>query len=98
MIKRYFLLYFFVLTIPVFLGFAAWQSNHYAKLERNVRRLEAIQEEWVVGNSNLIASIAVLSSSSRIEQIALHDLGLSRIQPESVLQVRIDDPAGGIDY
>ena len=98
MIRRYLLLYFFVLTIPVFLGFTAWQSNNYNKLEKNVRRLEAVQEEWITGNSKLIANIAVLSSSGRIEQIALHDLGLTKIQPENVLQVRIGYDDGGFVY
>ena len=92
MIRRCVLLYFIVLSIPFFLGLTVWQSIRYADLDRNVRRLEAVQEEWVENNMKLIAGIAVLSSSSRIEQIAIHDLGLSRIRPENVLQVRI---AGG---
>ena len=92
--RPYLLLYFFVLTIPLFLGFAAWQSNSYSKLERSVRRLEAVQEEWVAGNNKLIANIAVLSSSARIEQVAVYDLGLSRIRPETVLQVRIEEGEG----
>ena len=89
MIKRYALIYFFVLTIPIFLGVTVWQSVRYAELEKNVRRLEAVQEDWVVDNKKLIAGIAVLSSSSRIEQVAVHDLGLSKMRPEDVLQVRI---------
>ena len=91
MIRRYFLLYFFVLTIPVFLGIAAWQSNHYRRLERNIRRLEAVQEDWIGENNKLIANIAVLSSSARIEHLAVYDLGLNRIRPEYVLQVRIEE-------
>ena len=90
MIRRYVLLYFFVLSIPFFLGLTAWQSIRYAGLDRNVRRLEAVQEEWVVKNRKLIAGIAVLSSSSRIEQVAVYDLKLSKMQPEDVLQVRIE--------
>ena len=89
MIRRYALLYFFVLSIPFFLGIAIWQSIQYTKLDRNVRTLEAIQEDWVESNKKLIAGIAVLSSSRRIEQIAVHDLGLSKMRPEDVLQVRI---------
>ena len=88
--KRYALLYIFVFTIPLFLGLAAWQSVRYTELERNVRRLEAAQEDWVQSNKKLIAGIAVLSSSARIEQIAVHDLGLSKMRPEDVLQVRIE--------
>ena len=94
MIKRYALLYFFALTIPVFLGIAAWQSVRYVALDRNVRRLEAAQEDWVENNKKLIAGIAVLSSTSRIEQVAVHDLGLSKIHPEDVLQVRIEEEQG----
>jgi cell division protein FtsL len=90
MIRRYALLYFIVLTIPLFLGITAWQSVRYNELDREVRRLEAVQEEWVESNKRLIAGIAVLSSSERIERIALHDLGLMKIQPEDVLQIRIN--------
>jgi len=84
------LIYFFVLTIPVFLGIAVWQSVRYTELERSSRRLEAVQEEWVTNNRKLVAGIAVLSSSSRIEQVAIHDLGLEKMLPENVLQVRIE--------
>ena len=88
--KRFSLIYFFVLTIPLFLGIVAWQSFHYKELEQNTRRLEAIQEDWLESNRRLAAGIAVLSSSTRIEQIAVNDLKLPRIRPEDVLQIRID--------
>ena len=88
--RRYVLFYFFVLSIPLLLGVIAWQSNRYAELDRGVRRLEAVQEDWVEGNRRLIAGIAVLSSSARIGQLATRDLGLTRIRPENVLQVKIE--------
>ena len=94
MIRRYAFLYFVVLSIPLFLGIAAWQSVRYSELDRNVRRLEAVQEDWVENNRKLIAGIAVLSSESRIEQIAVHDLELSKMRPEDVLQVRIEGGQG----
>ena len=94
MIKRYALLYFFVLTIPFFLGVAVWQSVRYTELERNVKRLEAVQEDWVNSNKKLIAAIAVLSSSLRIKQIAVNDLGLVKMRPEDVLQVKIEGGQG----
>ena len=90
MIRRYGLLYFFVLTIPILLGIVAWQSFRYMELDNNVRRLEADQKELVVENRKLIASIAVLSAPSRIEQIAVQQLGLKKILPENVIQVRIE--------
>lgn len=94
MIKRYVLLYFIVFTIPVLLGLVAWQSVRYAKLDKGLRRLEATQEDWLESNKKLVAGIAVLSSSSRIEQVAVYDLGLTKMQPEDVLAVSIE---GGMD-
>ena len=94
MIRRYVLIYFFVLTIPFFLGVAVWQSFRYSELDKGVRHLEAAQEDWVGSNKKLIAGIAVLSSSSRIEQVAVHDLGLSKMKPEDILQVRIEGGEG----
>ena len=90
MIGRYGLLYFFVLSIPIFLGIVAWQSFRYTELENNVRRLEAVQKDLVEKNKRLIANIAILSASSRIEQVAVEDLRLSKIRPERVLQVNIE--------
>ena len=94
MTNRYALLYFLLLTIPLFLGITAWQSIRYAELENDVRRLEAVQEDWIGSNKKLMASIAVLSSAARIEQVALHDLGLSKLRPEDILQVRIEGEQG----
>lgn len=83
------ILYFVTLTIPLFLGLAAWQATRYADLEQEIRKLETIQEEWVESNKLLIAEIAVLSSAERIEYIAEYELGLSKKRPEEILQVRI---------
>jgi cell division protein FtsL len=85
-----FVLYFVVLTIPVFLGINAWQSARYISLEREISRLEDAQAEWVESNKRLMAGIAVLSSSERIEHIAKKDLELNRIRPEDVLLVKIE--------
>jgi cell division protein FtsB len=95
MFRRYLLLYFIVITIPLLLGAVVWQAERYAALERSVRILEAEQEEWVESNKKLIAGIAVLSSAERIEYIAVHDLGLVKIRPEDVLQIRIEGRVRG---
>jgi cell division protein FtsL len=92
--KRHWFLYFVVLTIPLFLGLNAWQSNRYISLRREVKRLEEAQGEWVESNKRLIAGIAVLSSPERIEYIARTDLGLRKIQPEAVLQIKIREGKG----
>ncbi|MDR1587520.1 MAG: septum formation initiator family protein [Treponema sp.] len=92
--KRHLFLYFVVLTIPLFLGFNAWQSNRYASLQREIRRLEEAQAEWVESNRRLIAGIAALSSPERIEHIARKDLELSKKKPEEVLQIKIREGKG----
>ena len=88
------LLYVFTLTLPLFLGAAAWQSARYRELTWDVERLETLQEEWVESNKRLIAGIAVLSSPERIEHIAKNELGLVKKVPEEVLQIRIEGGKG----
>ncbi|MDR1099457.1 MAG: cell division protein FtsL [Treponema sp.] len=91
------LLYIVVITIPVFLGVNAWQASRYAGLEQELGRLKDAQTEWVESNKRLMAGIAVLSSSERIEHIAQNELGLEKIQPEDVLQIRIEGGGTGFD-
>ena len=90
MIRRFFF-YCFILTIPAFLGLSAWQSSRYGDLERELKKLEKTQEEWVESNKQLIADIAYLSSPDRIEHIARDTLGLQKKQPEEVLQISITE-------
>ena len=87
--KRCVLLYLMVFTIPVFMGITAWQSIRYTALEKKTKALELNQEEWVEKNKRLIADIATLTSSEKIEDAAV-DLGLSKIEPENVLQIWIE--------
>jgi cell division protein FtsL len=89
MIKRYLLLYFIVLTIPLCLGLLVWQSNRYQNLEKELERLEQTQTEWIESNKRLIAGIGEYSSPERIENIAKSQLDLQKIPPEYFLQVRI---------
>ncbi|MDR2021098.1 MAG: septum formation initiator family protein [Treponema sp.] len=88
-------MYFLILTIPLFLGLTTLQSSRYAQLEREMRRLETVQEEWIESNKRLIAGIAALSSSERIEHIARNDLGLQKKAPEEILQIRIEGDGDG---
>jgi cell division protein FtsL len=95
MMRRVFF-YVMVLTIPLFLGLVAWQASRYVSLEREISRLEDAQAEWLESNKRLIAGIAVLSSSERIEFIARRELGLDKIPPEDVLQIRIEGGEKGL--
>jgi cell division protein FtsL len=95
MMGRRIVMYFLILTIPLFLGLTTLQSSRYAQLEQEMRHLETIQEEWIESNKRLIAGIAVLSSSERIEHIAKNDLGLQKKVPEEILQIRIEGDGDG---
>ena len=87
--KRYLLIYVVALTIPAMLALVSWQAARYTDLEWELDALEAEQEECVEYNSRLIARIAMYSSSEQIERIARDQLGLIRVRPENVLQIRI---------
>jgi cell division protein FtsL len=85
------LLYFFVLTVPALLGLAAWQSVQYQNLEKQTKVVEADQEQWVEANRRLIADFAALTSSEKVENIAVNELGMVKVEPENVLQIWIDN-------
>ena len=94
MMKKYILLYAAVLTIPLLLALGAWQANRYAELKKEIVRLEEAQSEWVESNKRLLAGIAVLSSSRRIENIARKELKMEKIVPENVLLIKIGGGKG----
>ncbi|GHV67496.1 hypothetical protein AGMMS49928_04630 [Spirochaetia bacterium] len=90
MIRRYLFLYFVCLSIPLFLGATVWQSVRYARLERELKNLETAQVKWVESNIQLIAAVAHYSSPERLEYVARYELGLTKILPENVLQIKIE--------
>jgi cell division protein FtsL len=87
---KYIWVYIVVISIPLCLGFNAWQSARYSEVSREIKRMEKVQTEWIESNKRLIAGIAMLSSSERIEQIAQNDLGLVKKTPEEILQIKIE--------
>jgi hypothetical protein len=95
--KRFVLLYFFALTLPLFFGVSLWQAGKHAALQREVRSLEVTQEEWIENNKRLITGIILFSSPDRIGRIATEELGLTKKQPEEILQIRIENSRGRID-
>jgi len=94
MIKKYLLMYFLVLTIPLFLGLLVWQSHRYQDLSKELARLQQTQTEWVESNKKLIAGIAEYSSPERIDFLARNQLQLQKILPEYQLQVKITGGKG----
>jgi cell division protein FtsL len=95
--RRFVLLYLLALTLPLFLGISVRQSKQHAALQREMGSLAVTQEEWIESNKRLIAEIALLSSPGRIGRIAAEELGLTKKQPEEILQIRIENNRGRID-
>ena len=92
--KRRILLYAIALTIPLILGLDSWQTARYTRVDAELRMLEEQQREWLESNKRLIAGIAVLGSSQRIERIARDELHLRKVEPEEVLQIGIERRRG----
>jgi len=88
MLKRL-LLYVWVITIPLFFALNAWQSARYYQLSEEVRRLEKVQKDQLEQNKRLIAGIAVLSSTERIDKIARDELKLQKKHPSEIMQIHI---------
>jgi hypothetical protein len=89
--RRFVLLYLLSLTLPLFLGVTVVEARRYADMQREVRRLDVVQEEWIERNKRLIAEIGRYSSAERREQIAVEELGLTKKQPEDILQIWIEN-------
>jgi len=96
MIRRYFLLYFLVISLPFSLCLGVWQAKRYLGLQTEVNNLERAQFDMVEQNRRLIAEIVFYSSAERIENIAINELNLRRVQPEYVLQIKIDGAGHGL--
>jgi cell division protein FtsL len=77
-----------IIALPVWL--IVWQSSQFNVLEQEAIRLETEQKEKIDRNKQLIAEILEYATSARIEERAL-ELGLKKISPERVLQIKIDE-------
>ena len=93
--KRYaVLLFFMVLSIPLFLGIVTWQANKCQVLRWNMEQLEDEQKALVDRNRTLIAAIANLLAVDKLETNALNEMGMKKVRPEDVLLVKITGGKG----
>ncbi len=83
------LLIFLALCIPALLILSGVQASRYSKLENEIRELENQQTELIEKNSQLISEISVLSSSERIEEIAVEKLGMKKAKSDEIVRVEV---------
>ena len=65
------------ISIPGLLALASFETKRYATLEKEVSDLEKKQYELIEENKKLVSEIGMLSSSERIEKIAISESKLT---------------------
>lgn len=82
-------IYLLALSIPFFLVIAMVQSQQYMNIEKEVAELEQVQKDLIESNKALVTDISVLSSSERIEKIAVEQLGMRKATSDEIVRVSI---------
>jgi cell division protein FtsL len=83
---KYVLFFLMVLTIPLFLGINAWQSNECGILRNEIRKIEKSQENALGENKIAATEIVDLLAINRLEAEA-RKMGLEKKQPEDVILI-----------
>ena len=95
--KKFFVLFFLVIiSIPIFLGVNAWQSNECGEIRREMREIESRQENSVEKNKALAAEIADLIAVDNLELEAQRKLGLKKIRPENIKLIILGGKGHGL--
>ena len=76
-------------SIPALLALANMETKRYADLEKEVSELETKQYQIIEDNKKLVSEIGVLSSSERIEQIAISEYGMRLAESEEIVRVEV---------
>lgn len=75
--------------ITVLLLMTVLQSSRYIRLQNELRDYREREEALITGNAKKISAIAILTSPSRIEKIALEDLQMRKAEPSEIIRVRL---------
>jgi len=76
-------------SIPALLALANMETKRYADLEKEVSELETKQYQIIEDNKKLVSEIGVLSSSERIEKIAVSEYGMRLAESEEIVRVEM---------
>lgn len=89
--KRFwkFNLYLLALLIPAFLCLDSFQSLKYVSIQKEIRELESLESKLIEKNKTLIADISKLSSTSRIEDIAVNELSMRKATSNEIMRVEV---------
>jgi len=95
MLRSYVLFFAMVLTIPLFLGINAWQSNECGILRNEIKNIERNQENCVNENKLAANEIVDLLATDRLEAEA-KKMGLHKVRPEDVLLIVMGGKGRGL--
>jgi len=79
----------FTISIPALLILYAVQAKRYTNLERDIKELELKQVQLIEENKKIVSEISVLSSTDRIEQYAVEELGMHKAESEDIVRVEM---------
>ena len=82
-------LYILALSVPLLLCFDSFQSDRYTQLVKEIKKMESVETALIEENKNLVADISLLSSSERIEYIAVNELGMRKAGSEEIVRVEV---------
>jgi cell division protein FtsL len=82
-------IYLLAFSIPCFFVIGMVQSQQYMNIEKEVADLEQVQKDLIESNKALVTDISVLSSSERIEKIAVEELGMRKATSDEIVRVSI---------
>ena len=78
-------------AIPVLLFAGGINSQKNKNLTDEILNLEKDQKKTTEENKKLITDISLLSSSERIEKIAVEELGMRQAETEEIVRVNMAD-------
>lgn len=87
MSKQALLTLFCVLSLPAMLFALLWQSGRFGRVEREIRQLQAAQQDYYDQNRRLIAQVAGEGSPEKISEIAEKRLQLIKDEDREVIRI-----------
>lgn len=83
------LLCFLALLVPLLLVFGLFQNHRYKVLRNEVDELDSSQYETIDSNRRLVSDISQLAGSEKIEQKAVDEYGMQKIESEEIIRIKV---------
>ena len=84
-------IFMLALSIPALLALDSMESKRYSELNNKVYSLEKRQRTLIESNKRIVNDIGLLSSSARIEKIALEELAMHKAASNEIVRIDIED-------